>query len=234
MSKRSPLAVLRWWNWMPYQDAPPRSKISRGASSPGTPSSGDSPVPGYREVVANRRHLRTRRRARRQRRLHAPAAAGLAPWRCRPARRLPPGAAGHRESGGIGGAVQAGQASQHGPPAATPQTTPRLHRPAQPLQQRERRGRLVHRVEMQARRTAVRQPLAQVGHHVEPEGPDRRDVVAVSQQPQPDPARDFGAAGIREAHQLRRTGDRHDAGHDRHVRCPSLRPRRRSGSTHRR
>ena len=47
MSKRSPLAVFRWWNWMPYQEAPPRWKISRGPSSPGTPSSGvSSPVPG--------------------------------------------------------------------------------------------------------------------------------------------------------------------------------------------
>jgi len=45
MSKRSPLAVLRWWNWMPYHEAPPRSKISRGPSS-GIPSSGAcSPMP---------------------------------------------------------------------------------------------------------------------------------------------------------------------------------------------
>ena len=85
----------------------------------------------------------------------------------------------------------------------------------QPLPDRRRERRLVQRVEVQARRAARDQLRAQVGHDVEPERADRRDVVAVAFEAAPDPARDLGAAGVREAPELRCARDRHDARHDR-------------------
>ena len=48
------------------------------------------------------------------------------------------------------------------------------------------------------------------------EGTQRVDIVVEGRQAQADPARDLGAAIVREAGQLGVVEDRHDAGHDRH------------------
>ena len=67
---------------------------------------------------------------------------------------------------------------------------------------------------MQARRAAGKQAVAQVGHHIQPEGANRRQIVAIAFQLLSQPARDFGAAGVGEARQLHVVADRHDAGND--------------------
>jgi DNA helicase HerA-like ATPase len=103
----------------------------------------------------------------------------------------------------------------------------------QPLADRRGQAGLVQRVEVQARRAAGEQALAQFGHHVEAEGADRRAVVAEALELAAHPARDLRAAGIREAGDLAEVGDRHDARHDRHVdaeraaRVDEMRSRRR-------
>ena len=87
----------------------------------------------------------------------------------------------------------------------------------QPLPDRRRQRRLVQRVEVQARRAAREQALAQVGDDVEAERADRCGVVAIAFQPPPDPARNLGAARVGEPRELREAADRHDARHDRNV-----------------
>src|SRR3970282_1033431 len=75
-----------------------------------------------------------------------------------------------------------------------------------------RRAGAVHRVEVQTGRAAGEQLRAQVGGHVQAEGAQRFEVVAEALEALADPARDFGAAAVREARQLLVVGDRHDAG----------------------
>jgi len=55
---------------------------------------------------------------------------------------------------------------------------------------------------MQARCAASLQLLAQVGDHIQAKSLDGRGVVTKALQPQTNPARDLGAAGIAEAHEL--------------------------------
>src|SRR3972149_11696714 len=73
---------------------------------------------------------------------------------------------------------------------------------------------LVEGVEVQSRRPRPQQVVTQPGDDVEPVGANRSGVVPVAFQPQPQPARDLGAAGVREARELREIADRHDTGDD--------------------
>lgn len=61
MSNRSPLAVLRWWNCMPYHEAPPRSNTRAGGASSGRPSQGNPSSVGAGNVVTGLGHIRLRR-----------------------------------------------------------------------------------------------------------------------------------------------------------------------------
>src|SRR5258708_243856 len=70
---------------------------------------------------------------------------------------------------------------------------------------------------MQSRRAAFEQAAAKVGDDLEAEGADRRRVVTIALELDAHPARDLGAAGLREARELREITDRHDAGDDRHA-----------------
>ena len=69
---------------------------------------------------------------------------------------------------------------------------------------------------MDRRRAAIDELLAQPGDDVCAEFADRIGIVAERLEALGDPARDLGAAHVREAAQLRILRDRHDAGHDRH------------------
>jgi len=80
-----------------------------------------------------------------------------------------------------------------------------------------RQRRLVHRIEMQARRAALEQALTQFGDDIETESANRIGVVAEALEFFAHPARDIGAAGIGEAGQLGEADDGHDAGNDRHL-----------------
>src|SRR5439155_15741477 len=84
----------------------------------------------------------------------------------------------------------------------------------QPLPDRRGQPRLVHGVEVQAGRSGREQAIAQVGDHVETQASDRGDVVAETLHLQAQPARDLGAAGVREAGKLREVPDRHDSRDD--------------------
>ena len=74
---------------------------------------------------------------------------------------------------------------------------------------------------MQGGHPGAAQLVAQISHHVQAKRLDAGGIVAKRLQAQPDPARNLGAARIRETHQLRRAGDGHDAGHDGNV-CTQL------------
>jgi len=81
----------------------------------------------------------------------------------------------------------------------------------------QRRLGLVQGVEVQPRCAAGDEFLAQGTDHLTAKGTDGLAVVAVALQPQPDPARDFGAADLGKPQQLAGVGDRHDARHHRYV-----------------
>src|SRR5581483_806732 len=78
-----------------------------------------------------------------------------------------------------------------------------------------RESRLIEGVEMQPRRAVAQQPLAEPSDDVQAESLDRGGVVAESLQLAADPARNLGAAGIREPGELGEIADRHDARNDR-------------------
>ena len=63
----------------------------------------------------------------------------------------------------------------------------------------QRRGALVHRIEVQARRSSSQQLLAQAGDHIQPESPDARRIVTQTLQAQTDPARHLGTAAVGKA-----------------------------------
>src|SRR5690348_15376196 len=62
------------------------------------------------------------------------------------------------------------------------------------------RPRLIQGIEMQPGRAAGQQALAQIGHDLETESPDRFAVVAEAGEFQAYPARNLGAAHVRKAH----------------------------------
>src|SRR5687768_15356998 len=86
----------------------------------------------------------------------------------------------------------------------------------QALPDRRRESRLVERVEVQPRRAARDEAVAEIGHHVETESADRSRVVAVTFELLPYPARNLRAARIREPRELGEASDRHDARNDGH------------------
>lgn len=86
--------------------------------------------------------------------------------------------------------------------------------PPEPLADFQRQSGLIHRIEMQAGRTAGEQALAQPGDEVEAEGANRFGVVAEAFEGAPHPARQFGAAGVGKACQFEEAADRHDARDD--------------------
>ncbi len=90
-----------------------------------------------------------------------------------------------------------------------------------------RQRRLVHGVEVQRRRAAGDQALAQRGHDIEAERAHRRGVVHVAFHLQRDPARDLDAVALRELRDLGVVVERHDA---RAQPAPSA-PSRRDAST---
>ena len=70
---------------------------------------------------------------------------------------------------------------------------------------------------MQTWRAAVNQPLAHLGDDLGTECRDAGAIVTIRLKLLANPARNLGAAGIREAGQLAVVGNRHDARHDRNV-----------------
>src|SRR6185437_3178900 len=104
-----------------------------------------------------------------------------------------------------------------GPPRAlSPDCSLRPARLLEPEPLPDGRGgaREVERVEVQARRAAREEAVAELGHGVQAERLDRGRVVAVALELEPHPARDLGAAGIGETGELGEVVDRHDPRND--------------------
>ena len=105
----------------------------------------------------------------------------------------------------------------------------------QPLPDRRGQRRLIQRVEVQPRRAAREQAVAELGDHVEPERADRRRRRRRSFRACCRIQRGISAPQASEKRaSFEKLRDRHDAGHDRHRRRPRRGTRRRSASTRRR